>query len=101
MGFKRDVNEKLARIEQKLTEYVNVLKVKDRIIDLQKELISDLREEKKDLMNRIMAVDYEKLRVFELGKGEPGMGEEPPWDADESLVGDVVEGREPSEGEVS
>ena len=38
---------------------------KNDIIEQQKELIKDLREEKKDLLNRLMAVDYTKLQMYQ------------------------------------
>jgi len=82
MGFKKEVREALqaiARQEMAMKLLEKQLGVKDAII--------------KELLNRVMAVDYRKFQLYSEAAQGGGIKDlsEIPFDADENIIGEAVE----------
>ena len=82
MGFKKEVREALqaiARQEMAMKLLEKQLGVKDAII--------------KELLNRVMAVDYRKFQLYSEAAQGGGIKDlsEIPFDADENILGEAVE----------
>ena len=82
MGFKKEVREALqaiARQEMAMKLLEKQLGVKDAII--------------KELLNRVMAVDYRKFQIYSEAAQGGGIKDlsEIPFDADENIIGEAVE----------
>lgn len=94
MSFKTEMREFMSKLESWITGQQNVVTSLRALIDEQKDMIKYLRQDNRDLMNRLMSKNFEEYTMgspddivspFEVSpKSEP-------TEATEYLAGEIVE----------
>jgi len=84
-NFESHMSARLTGIEEALGSVV----ARGEVVGILKTEIELLREERKELLNRLMARDFETLQTYTMG-GEETPEEELREDEDEATIGEIV-----------
>lgn len=89
------LKEKVDNLEALVLDHFNSLEDALKIIIARGEIVQVLqteiglmREERKELLNRLMARDFETLQTFTAG-GEESVGEDIPLEEDPNMAGEI------------
>ena len=91
------VKEKIDNLEVLVLDRFNSLEdtlalivARGEVVEILKSEIELMREERKGLLDRLMARDFETLQTYTGGGQEEEVGKELPPEEDEGLVGEIV-----------
>jgi len=91
MSFKKEVMEQLKALSYGVTKLHQSIKLSDAKANILNEQIRRLQEEKESLLDRLMARNFEELKIYATSDKTPEAYAELNLDEDETNAGEVVD----------
>ena len=92
MRLKKKIDNLEALVLDRFNDLEEALKriiARGEIVSLLKDELDILREERKELLNRLMARDFETYQTYTAGGGQEGVGEELKPEEDADMAGEI------------